>query len=160
MLCYRKSMKRLQFTVVLMVIAISSCVTSTPEARIKRQPATFLALSSKHQELVRRGEIVRGMPAEAVRLAWGNPSRRYFGLQNGQEMERWDYLGSQPVFTHQMGFGYGNPWMWGPGRWGGVWQPFIGPDVTYIPYQRATIVFRNRLVDSWEKLQEDADLRP
>lgn len=150
------SMKRNVLFLGLVAVALSSCVTQTPEARIKKQAAAFLALPAKHQELVRRGEICRGMKPDAVRLAWGNPSRRYSGTKEGKDIERWDYLGEQPVFTNQMGFGYGNPWMWGPGRWGGAWQPFMGPDVTYIPYQRATITFKNQLVDSWEKLQENA----
>lgn len=148
-------MTRMLLPLALVAVALSSCVTQTPEARIKKQPAAFLALPAKHQELVRRGEIARGMSPDAVRLAWGNPSRRFSGAKEGKNIERWDYLGSQPVFTNQMGFGYGNPWMWGPGGWGGGWQPFMGPDVAYIPYQRASIVFKNQLVDSWEKLQED-----
>lgn len=148
-------MIRMIWSLALVAAALSSCVTQTPEARIKKQPAAFLALPAKHQELVRRGEIARGMSPDAVRLAWGNPSRRFSGAKEGKNIERWDYLGSQPVFTNQMGFGYGNPWMWGPGGWGGGWQPFMGPDVVYIPYQRASIAFKNQLVDSWEKLQED-----
>jgi hypothetical protein len=135
----------------------SSCAPATPEARIAKNPALFDSLPIKQQELVRQGEISRGMSTAAVSLAWGNPSRRYTGMQNGSSTERWDYAGSQPVYSNQ--FGYGFPNQFGNGFGGycngyGNFNSFgFAPEITYIPYRRATVLFKNQRVDSWEKIQ-------
>jgi hypothetical protein len=127
----------------------NSCAPATPEARIANNPALFDSLPAKHQELVRQGEISRGMSSAAVTLAWGNPSRRYSGMQNGSSTERWDYTGSQPVYSSQFGYGYG-----GYSHGYGHYNSFgYSPEITYIPYRRATVLFKNQRVDSWEKMQ-------
>lgn len=153
------------FTILSILIAVilPSCMPVTPEQRIAKNPAAFQALTTKQQQQVRLGQISRGMPPQAVLLAWGPPSRRYEGVSQGSATTRWDYFGSQPVFTNQVAFGpgWGRGLGWGGGGWGGYgwgpygWgDPFFGPDVTYIPYRRATIVFKNEKVDSWERMQE------
>lgn len=128
---------------------ISSCAPDTPEQRIAASPALFQSLPAKHQQLVRQGEIGRGMTASAVILAWGNPSRRYSGMQNAASTERWDYISSQPIYNNSFGYGYGR----GYGGYGHYNAFSYAPEMTYIPYRRATVFFKNQKVDSWEMLR-------
>lgn len=138
----------------IMLWSLSACAPSTPEQRIAQNPARFEALPANHQALVQQGELARGMSADAVVLAWGAPSRRYNGMSNGTSTERWDYFGSQPVYNNNFGFGgWGGYGGWN--RWGGYGcgGPFMQNDVTFIPYRRATVLFKNQRVEAWEKMQ-------
>ncbi|MCW1925360.1 hypothetical protein OKA05_22560 [Luteolibacter arcticus] len=143
----------------LSALVFVSCAPSTPEARIAAQPAVFEGLSSKHQQLVRRGQLDKGMNTDAVYLAWGRPSQEYDGSENGASTLRWDYSGSTPVYTTSFsgGWGYGYGGGYGYGRYGRYGYPGygygfgFGPDVTYVPYRRASVLFRNGRVTSWER---------
>ena len=106
-------MKKL-LTALLAGLAFSSCVPSTPQARIAQNPQVFAALPKKDQSLVERGQVARGMSPDAVMLAWGYPSRRFEGSKDSKRTERWDYAGSRPVYTSTFYGGYG----YGYGRWG------------------------------------------
>ena len=134
---------------------LASCAPSTPEARIAAQPAMFAALPAKDKELVRQGQIDKGMGTDAVYLAWGKASREYEGYEGSARTLRWDYNGSTPAYSN----GYFGSFGWGYGRFG----PYHGYDpyhfygagyssgVTYIPYRRASVLFRNGRVTSWER---------
>lgn len=145
-------MKRL-FSAALTALVFASCAPSTPDARIAAQPAIFDRLPAKHREMVRQGRIDKGMTTDAVYLAWGRPSREYEGSENGAATLRWDYAGSTPVYTNHFygGYGYG----YGYGRYGRYRYPYygygFGPEVTYVPYRRASVLFRNGRVTSWER---------
>lgn len=143
-------MKRLLLLLATGLLA-SSCVPSTPQSRIQEHPELFAALSPKHQELVQQGTLAKGMPRDAVLLAWGAPAQRFEGSQGGKASERWDYASVYPVYTQGFygGFGYGY------GRYG-RYQPYgygygFGPEVTYVPYRSGSVWFANSLVDSWER---------
>jgi hypothetical protein len=140
----------------LLLLLFASCAPSTPAARIAAQPALFENLPARQQELVRQGRIDKGMGTDAVYLAWGRPSREYEGGEDGMTTLRWDYTGTTPVFhTAYQGFpGFGYGYGYGRfGRYGGA--PFydigIGPEVSYVPYRRATVLFREGRVSSWER---------
>jgi hypothetical protein len=133
-------------------LLLASCVPSTPQARIERNPGKFAALGAKHQSLVQQGQIARGMPPDAVYLAWGAPSRSFQGYKDGKNTERWDYAGSRPVYTTGFYGSYG----YGPygyrGRYGYSGFGFgMGPEVAYIPYRVASVWFVNSRVESWER---------
>lgn len=128
----------------------ASCAPSTPQARIQRDPAKFDALPAKHRELVQQGQITRGMTRDAVYIAWGSPSRSFFGSKNGKTTERWDYAGSRPVYVDSFygGYGYGfSPY--GPYRSQAYYG--FGPEVAYVPYRIASVWFIENRVDSWER---------
>lgn len=134
--------------------AAVSCVPSTPQTRIDRNPEMFAALPAKHQELVRQGVITKGMDQDAVFLAWGPPSVRLDGFKDGKASERWDYTGSYPVYTSSFygGYGYG-PWGW-YGPYAGPYHGYgWGPAVTYLPYCRSRVWFVERQVDAWERMR-------
>ena len=132
------------------VLAVS-CAPSTPEARIAERPVAFDKLSEKHKELVQRGEIEKGMDMSAVALAWGNPSNQVEGFDGKSRMERWEYIGTQPVVTNTFysGYRYGT---YGRYRYSGADAGF-GPEITYFPYRKSTVWFIGGKVNEWERLR-------
>ncbi len=141
-------MKILLAMIAPLLVAVS-CAPSTPKARIEDNPGRFLRLTEREKDLVQRGQIDRGMSMEGVQLAWGNPSRRYDGSRAGKATQRWVYSSSTPVYTTTFvsGFGWG-----GYGRYGyrgyGVG---LAPRFDYIPEDRASVLFVNSRVESWER---------
>lgn len=132
-------------------LLVASCAPSTPQTRIQREPAKFEALSSTQRSLVEQGQISRGMPPDAVYLAWGRPSRVFQGSKDGKSSERWDYAGSHPVYHTNFYGSYGS--YYGPyrGRYYRGYGLAIGPEVSYIPYRIASVWFVGDRVDAWER---------
>lgn len=128
---------------------VTSCVPSTPQTRIQREPAKFEALPAKHRSLVENGQISRGMPPDAVYLAWGRPSRVFQGSKDGKLTERWDYAGSRPVYTTSFYGSYGR--YHDPYHRHGYYGFGMGPEVAYIPYRIASVWFIDGRVDGWER---------
>jgi hypothetical protein len=141
----------MRYLVALLALVLAACAPSTPEARIQADPNAYQALSSKQQNLVRQGRIEEGMPPSAVYLAWGRPSRDYMGEEGGTSTRVWDYAGAQPVYsTNYFGsYGYGRYGRYGRSRYYGY---DISPQVTYVPYRKATVWFRNDRVTKWERI--------
>lgn len=139
----------------LLVVVICSCVPSTPQARIEKNPEKFAALPASQQSQVQRGEIARGMSPDAVELAWGPPSRRLEGSQHGKPMDRWDYTDTRPIYVNTFygGYGYGPYGAYGPYNNFGYSGFGLGPEVAYIPYQVASVRFTDGRVDSWERVR-------
>lgn len=139
---------------VLAAVILASCAPATPQARIQKSPEKFAALSRQNQDLVKQGQIARGMPPEAVELAWGPPDRRLEGSRNSKPMERWEYAGTRPVYFTNFfggyGYGYGGYGPYGDYGYSGI-ALGLGPEVAYVPYQAASVSFIDRRVDSWEK---------
>jgi hypothetical protein len=143
---------KISIATVLLGLALASCAPSTPQARIEQNPEKFAALSQSHQNLVQQGQIARGMPPEAVELAWGNPHSRFEGVRGGKNTARWDYEGSRPVYTTSRfgGYGFGHGGSFGRGRYSAIGFG-MGPDVTFIPQRIASVWFISNRVDSWER---------
>ncbi len=141
-------MKKL-LSVALLGMLFAACAPSTPQTRIEREPRKFESLSTKHQELVQQGSIERGMPPDAVYLAWGAPSRTFQGSKNGRRTERWDYAGSRPVYYNSFYGSYGR--YYGPYRRHGYYGLGWGPEVAYVPYRIGSVWFIDNRVDAWER---------
>lgn len=133
----------------LLVGMVSSCAPSTPQKRIQERPQEFARLSEKHKELVSKGEIAKGMSKDAVSLAWGSPAAQIEGLRNGKFSERWDYMGRHAVTRNHFFGGYSSG-RHGPYGYSGYGAGF-GPEVTYVPYLRASVWFVGGRVDEWER---------
>ena len=148
-------MKSMLLPAALSATILASCAPSTPAARIAAQPAMFNALPAKQKEQVRQGHIDKGMGTDAVYLAWGKASREYDGYEGSTRTLRWDYNGSTPAYSS----GYFGAFGWGSGRFGPYYgyNPYhfygvgYGPEVTYVPYRRASVLFRNGRVTSWDR---------
>lgn len=143
-------MKTMAIFPALAALVFASCAPSTPAARIAARPELFGSLAGPQQELVREGRIDKGMGTDAVYLAWGRPGREFEGGEGGGPTLRWDYFGSTPVYS--TGFHGIN----GSGRHGGYgrWPYYgtgIGPEVSYLPFRRASVLFRDGRVASWER---------
>lgn len=142
----------IRIAVIACVLGLAACVPSTPEGRIAAYPEMFQGLDGRHQQLVREGRIERGMPPPAVFLAWGRPAREYAGADERSSTLRWDYHGSQPVTTTHLGFSYGRSRYRGPyGHFGPAYDYAFAPQVTYVPYLRAAVWFRDEQVTRWEQ---------
>lgn len=134
---------------------LASCAPSTPASRIAARPPMFERLPARHQDLVEQGKIDKGMSTDAVYIAWGNASRVYEGNEGGKPTLRWDYGGSAPVYSN----GYFGSYGWGGGRFGPYgYYPYgeqigFGTSIQYVPYRKATVLFENGRVASWEKLR-------
>lgn len=132
----------------LAALALAACAPSTPEARIAARPERFETLPPREQELVRQGRIAKGMGREAVLIAWGRPSREYEGSEDGVATLRWDYTGTTPEYHTGYYGGYG--YYRGYGR-RSYYDFAVVPEISYVPYRRATVLFRNGRVASWER---------
>ncbi len=133
-------------------LMLASCVPSTPQTRIDRNPQVFSSLVDKQKSLVERGELGRGMTRDAVFLAWGPASRIFQGSKNGKSTERWDYAGSHPVYSTNVYGSYG----YGYGPYGHIHPAYgfgMGPDIAYIPYRIASVWFVDGHVDAWERVR-------
>ena len=53
------------------VVALTGC--STPESRIRKNPAVFARLAPEQQDQIRKGQIAVGFDQEMVELALGEP---------------------------------------------------------------------------------------
>lgn len=136
-----------------MVLGLASC-TSPIDRRIERNPEIYSKLSDSDKVLVSQGRIREGLNKEGVFLAWGRPDQVAEGSQKGVKLEKWTYVGTQPVFIDNFGWGPGA----GMGRFGrgfgyyGAWDPYwggYGPTVTYVPYKAASVTFRSNRVTEY-----------
>lgn len=127
---------------------LASCVPSSPQARIQQSPQMYHQLSPAHQDLIQRGQITRGMNPDAVYLAWGRPSNTMMGSFKGKMSERWDYSGTQPIYTSNFYGSYG----YYHGRHGHGYSGIgFGPEVAYVPTHIASVWFVDHKVDAWER---------
>lgn len=142
----------------LLAITVISCVSSR-ERRITNNPQIYNSLSTSDQLLVQQGRIREGMTKEGVFLSYGRPDAVSTGRQKGASIEKWTFMSSQPVYTNNIGMGWGGGW---GGAWGGYrgrgcgyyggWDPYymnMAPSVVYVPYQAATVTFRGNRVTEY-----------
>ncbi len=136
---------------------LASCVSSTPESRIAARPATFEKLSETEQDLVRQGELAKGMGQSAVALAWGSPDRSFDGFKDGRRTERWDYVGTRRHVTNNV-FGsyrsgsyrsrYGRDYSFDGFGFG------FGPEITYLPFLEKSVIFEGGKVIEWQQVRD------
>jgi len=143
----------------MVALVASSCVPITPQTRINQHPEIFAALPQKERDLVQRGELAKGMSPDAVMLAWGPPSMRFEGYHQGRASMRWDYTGATAVYSEPFYGIYGGYGIHGGhGYYGHYPHPYsayafgFAPELTYVPYRRASVWFVNNQVDGWERL--------
>ena len=75
--------------VLLATLGISGC--STPESRIRGNPAVFARLTPQQQDLIRKGQIAIGFDQEMVQLALGDPDHITTRTDASGVSEVWRY---------------------------------------------------------------------
>jgi len=148
-------MKSFLILPLLAFLAVSCSSNHTPAKRITLKPEFYEGLSSRHKALVDKGEIENGMRTEAVYLAWGNPAARTEGQDNGQDIEKWTYTKSSPIYYQSLYGGYGYSHSSRYARYGNSrgFSPYgtFGTQVSFVPYRSAWVKFRNGQVYSWQR---------
>lgn len=133
-------------------LMLCSCAVDTPQTRIARNPGAYDSLSQRHQALVERGRIEKGMPKAGVRLALGSPRSIVHGYRDGSDFERWTYTRLEPHYSQNFYGAYRFGDYCYPGRRRGYYGFGYSPTIEYHPIRSATVWFRGEKVDSWESL--------
>ncbi|MDE3083813.1 MAG: hypothetical protein KGJ37_01160 [Verrucomicrobiota bacterium] len=89
--------------IVLLTFWLAGC--STPSSRIGRHQAEFDAWPPEVQQKVRAGRAGLGFTAEQVRLALGDPDRKYTRTTAQGTSEVWAYENHGPTFGFGLGLG-------------------------------------------------------
>lgn len=135
------------FFPIFLILLVNGCATSTIDSRRELYAEAYAALSPEHQELVDQGQVRVGMSEEAVRIAWGDPSRVLQGEDGMGPNETWQYhsVTLEPRNT----WAYSTFWpTYGPPiltrQWVTDWEPQY--------HEKAEVVFRKKKVSEWHTL--------
>lgn len=90
-------------TTLLAAAILAAC--SSPGSRINEQQSAFNAYPADVQQKIRAGDVAVGFTQEQVRLALGEPSRRYTQQTTTGESEVWAYGKDGPTFNFGLGLG-------------------------------------------------------
>lgn len=92
---------------------------STPDSRIKDSPQVFARLNPDQQALVKAGRIAVGFDMDSVRLALGEPDRKFVITDAGGDHEVWHYVtyeDNEGVMIYAGYYhryrGWGGPYFW------------------------------------------------
>lgn len=131
---------------------IASC-SSTPTSRIEKNPKIFHDLTEIQQKYVQAGQITKGMPETAVFLAWGRADRQSQGMNEKGSYLRWEYTSQQPIYTNVFYSSFGSSYGHGYGHHHYNYNSFgFGPQIEYLPYTSAAVLFEKGKVTKWERL--------
>jgi hypothetical protein len=84
-------MKTMVLVVLLVGVSWIFVGCSSPETRAESSPEILSKLSANDREAALKGELRKGMNADAVFIALGEPSEILKGTVKGEEYERWIY---------------------------------------------------------------------
>ncbi len=117
-------------------LLFAGCATSSIESRRRERSSAYSALSPEMKALVDDGQIRRGMPQDAVYIAWGKPSQVLHQEDDRGLVTFWLYHGG---------------WLEETRYWP---YPSRVPITDYQPrtYVSAEITFVNGIVESWRTL--------
>ena len=85
---------------------LSGC-SSSPDSRIRRNQDLFNTLPSDAQASIRAGQVRVGFTPDMVRLALGEPSRRYTRTTQTGSSDVWAYAGRSSSTSVSFGLGMG-----------------------------------------------------
>ncbi|MFA5058538.1 MAG: hypothetical protein WC485_10535 [Opitutaceae bacterium] len=99
-------MKTSKFLLLAVTALAAFCLAgcSTPESRIRKNPAAFARLTPAQQEMIKKGEVAIGFDQEMVQLALGEPDHVFTRTEAGGVSEVWTYTtyelpdGSGPLY--------------------------------------------------------------
>lgn len=139
-------MKRLNPLSVLFVTALLAACAST-DSRIRDNQSAFDGYPPPVQQMIRAGQVGVGFTPEQVRMALGEPDRKFTRTAAEGTSEVWAYRDSGPSFSFGVGGGsFGR----GSGVGGGVGVSSAGD----APDDKMRVSFFNGVVASIEKLAQ------
>jgi hypothetical protein len=121
-------------------LLVTGCASSSIESRRRERASAYAALNPELKTLVDQGEVRRGMPQDAVYIAWGKPSQVLHQEDQRGLVTFWLYHGGWLEETR-------------------YWAPYTRMPITdYQPrtYVSAEVTFVNGLVDAWRMLPKPA----
>jgi hypothetical protein len=134
----------------LILVLLAGCATqSTIETRRAERAAAYASLNAEDRAMVDAGQIRVGMPADAVYIAWGQPSEilESEDAQQGR-LTTWRYYGSSLQETRYWAYREVSR-----GQRGGVYlERYLTSDYTPRDYVRSEIVLKEGKVLSWRTL--------
>ena len=116
-------------------LLLAACA-STPASRIADQPAIFARYPSAVQQKILSGQIEVGFTADMVRLALGEPSRKFIRQAGTGESEVWIYHDDSPRFSVGLGLG-------SVGRHSATGVGVASSTGGYDPEERMRVTFRD-----------------
>jgi hypothetical protein len=127
-------------------LAVFSVGCSTPETRIRQNPALFAQLAPEQQDLIRRGQVAVGFNAEMVRLALGEPDRYTTRTDADGTSEIWHYI----TYDLPTGGPLYRGWYHRYYMWGDPLFPYYLSYPDRREHDRFSVVFRNGRVSALE----------
>ena len=79
---------------------LASCA-STPESRIKHDPALFNSFPPEAQAKIKKGDLDIGFTTDMVLMAKGKPDHKYARKTKDGDVEVWSYTGVRTTTNHQ-----------------------------------------------------------
>ncbi|MDE3083811.1 MAG: hypothetical protein KGJ37_01150 [Verrucomicrobiota bacterium] len=125
---------------------LASC--STPENRIKKNPAAFDRCTPQQQELIKRGQIALGFDPEMVKLALGDPDRVTTRTDASGQSEVWHYVTYETYEGSLLYTGYYHRF------WGPTFYPYYLDYPTRREHDRFRVAFKNGKVAA---IEEESD---
>jgi hypothetical protein len=101
------TMRPLSALLALVMFALLSACTSSPESRIADHRGAFDAYPAAVQEKIRAGQVEVGFTTEMVGLALGEPARKFTRQTAAGDTEIWVYHHDAPRFNLGIGLGTG-----------------------------------------------------
>ena len=77
------------FFVLVILCGVVGC--STPESRLRERPEAFSNMADNLRSAALKGEIQKGMGADAVYVALGPPARITSNIKDGKKVDLWIY---------------------------------------------------------------------
>jgi hypothetical protein len=114
------------------LLVLAGCA-SPQAARIDRNPELFASFPLEAQDLIRQGSIDLGFTPEMVRMALGQPERRYVRRSIDGDGETWVYRGARHSVTP---LGFTTPWAYR--HWGPHWPAYYGPAWMPLEFEEAS----------------------
>lgn len=127
------------------LLLLAAC--STPDTRIADNRGAFDRFPAEVQRKIRAGQVDVGFTAEMVRLALGEPARKFTRKTDKGDTEVWGYLDNRPRFSFGVGVGSGGM---GSSVGGGVGVSTGGRE----PDEKIRVEFREGLVTAVDLMKK------